>query len=206
MAKKSKRPRRRKPGTGQFVNVIRPQTRSHIRKLAQDLNLPLTGIARMKDVTIETVIRLAKGRLSRRETQRLYFNALKGDVLSVVQDIQRARAVVTVLGVRTAIKTYSGVNVSKSLVSRALRVLEAEGHKIDRPEEYHTARKRTAARLKVLKATDKKIVKLRGKYPQMRDSELAEKVGITYDALRKRITALKKAGRLPNVRRGYKAK
>ncbi|MFH1587539.1 MAG: hypothetical protein ABID38_06815 [Candidatus Diapherotrites archaeon] len=52
--------------------------------------------------------------------------------------------------------------------------------------------------------TDTEIIRLRKEHPQMRDEELATHLKITMWQLRKRVTALKKAGRLPQERRGYK--
>ena len=198
--------KRRDPKTGKFANSIREQKRNHISKLAQDVRIPLTEIAKIKGVSLETVIRLANGRLSQRQVHRLYFDSVKESIKPAVEHIASRKKAVTVKSIIEYVRGTSGVELTRHIVSKALRALEAEGVQIGRPKEYAQANAMMRKRQKALEATDNKIVELRKKLPNMRDEELAKKVGLNYYALRKRVTALKKAGRLPNVRRGYRQK
>ena len=198
--------KRKDPKTGRFVESIRPQKRRHITELAKDLRTPLTEIAKMKEVSLETVIRLAKGRLSKRQIQQLYFETVKTDLKTVVKLFASRKKQVTVKAVIEYMQTCYQVELTRHIVSKALRTLANEGVEINRPVEYESATVKMRRKKKALETTDAKIVELREKFLDIRDVDLAKKVGLNYYALRKRITAMKKSGKIPNVRRGYKQK
>jgi hypothetical protein len=203
MAKKRKH-FRKDQRTGRFAKGIREKKRRAIKRQAQDYDIPLTRVAKERSVSLETVLRHKGGRLTQRQIQQHNFEALKKALGPVITHFVDAGQLVTVRGVVDYLKQAHGVELSRTLVSKALIALEKEGIEIPRPREHDVAMRAKARREARFAEIDAGIIALRKKFPQMRDQDLARELGIEYWTLRKRITALKKAGKLPGKRRGYK--
>ena len=206
---------RRDTNNGRFANAIRGKKRRAIRRLARDYSIPLTRIAKERGVSLETVLREKGGRLTNRMIQQLAFERVKnGLVKPIVEDIARAGQVVTIQSVLEIIRGMhpEWEPPSRGIVGKALQALESEGMRFRRPQEHEVALAAKRAREAGFRRIDRLIVDLRGANPRMRDSMLLAAINrrlppgekINYWLLRKRVTALKKAGSLPSARRGYK--
>ncbi len=205
MAKKRKH-LRKDPKTGRFAKGLREKKRRAIKRQAGDYNVPLTRIAKERNVSLETVLRHKGGRLTQRLIHQQNFEFLKKGLKPAISRFVNDGQLVTVKGVIGYLKQAYGVEVSRTLISKALIALEREGVEVPRPKEHDVAMRRKAQREARFAETDARIIAFRKKFPEMRDQGLAKELGIEYWRLRKRVTALKKAGKLSGQRRGYKKK
>ncbi len=195
--------------TGRFVNAISPVTRSEIQRLAHKYDLPLTRVAEITGVDLDTVLRHKGTRLSHRQQQRIYFEHAKQKlILPIVKQMAVGGHVITVAEIRRMLSSPKATEScpSRTIVSKALQALADEGLVFKRPPEYHRALEKRRDAQENAKVTDNRILVLRRKFPGMRDRELVQKAGIGYWELRRRITALRQAGTLPSKKRAYPKK
>ena len=175
----------------------------------------MAKIASELGLSIDTVVRRKGSRLSHRDAQKLYFEILKKEyVKPIVKLLALREEVVTVKKVQELLSKKYGGPSSRTLVSRAIEQLAQGGMVFSRPREYAQAKTRAAKLNTKWKKVDSLIVEMRKSFSDLRDEQLVEKINaklpkgqtINYNTLRRRITSLKKVGRLPNQRRGYKTK
>ncbi len=199
--------------SNQFASGLPKEVDLRIKSMVSDPNLTLARLARMEGVSLDTVLRRRGQRLTRLQTQRQYFSVFKTKfVMPLVLNCIRRRELVTVQGIQKMLKAEYRGNFSRFLVSRALEELRTSGLKFRRPKEYFTAKARAKVVAAKWKPLDDLIVRLRRQHPEKTDPQILvvinnsrdEKDKITYATLRRRIAKLKKNGRLPRVRRGYK--
>jgi len=200
-----------KAARGRFASALPAQKEEEILSLIKNPALSLPEIAHKTGVSLETVLRRKGERVSMSGAQQQYFQILKKEyVLPVVREMALNMQIVSTAGVlRVLSKTHHG-QFSKTLVSRAIDQLAAEGLKFERPREYHEALLLAEKKRAEWKEVDELIVQFRKKAPELRDQQLVDAINgilinkkISYNTLRKRITFLKKRKLLSSARRGY---
>ena len=203
-----------KAARGRFASAMSLEKEQQIRSLINDRKLTLPEVAQKTGVSLESILRRKGLRASVREAQAQYYQILKKDyVLPLVRELALSAKTVTVARVLRELSIKYKGEFSKTLVSRAIEEIAKEGMRFERSREYYEAKAVAEKKRAQWKKVDDLIILLRLRFPDWRDEQIVAEINehldrqqkIGYNTLRKRITFLKKEGKLSKVRRGYKA-